>query len=120
MNRSSTPLVRPKAAKSRISSSLSPRTTTQLTFTGSRPAARAASMPASTCVEGVAAGDGAKRSGRSESQEMLMRRSPARARSAAMMGEGGAVGGHGQVHAEVGQAAGPAPAGGPARSARRR
>ena len=51
MNRTMRPVSRAKAAKSRISSSLRPRTRTTLTLSGESPAASAASMAARTVAE---------------------------------------------------------------------
>ena len=48
MKRTITPSSRPKRAKSTTSSSLTPPMSTTLTFTGSRPASLAASMPSRT------------------------------------------------------------------------
>ncbi len=58
MKRTSTPRSRPKRARSTTSSSLTPRTSTQLTLTGARPASMAASTPARTCGEHVPSCDG--------------------------------------------------------------
>jgi hypothetical protein len=48
MKRISTPRSRPKVARATISSSLIPRWTTVLIFTGTKPASRAAETPSST------------------------------------------------------------------------
>ena len=79
MNRTSKPLSRPNRAKSTISSSLMPRIITALTFTGFSPAARAASIPSSTRSRSFRRVSSSNRSGRRESREMLIRRSPAAA-----------------------------------------
>src|SRR5579875_3711918 len=83
MNRGCTPFSLPKVAKSTASSSLRPRTVTTLSLTGSIPASRAASIPSSTRGSWSLLVTSAKRSGRSESQEMLTRRRPAARRSPA-------------------------------------
>ena len=114
MKRTSMPLARPKAARSTISSSLTPRITTTLSFTGVSPASRAASMPASTRSRSSRRVSSRKRSRRRVSSEMLTRRRPAATRSAAMAVEGRGVGGDAQVGAERRPAARPAPGGGPA------
>ena len=58
MKRTSTPFSRPKVAKSTTSSSLTPRMSTALTFTGENPAAERGVDAVEHLVEGVAAGDG--------------------------------------------------------------
>ncbi len=74
MKRTTTPWAPPKAAKSRISSSLTPRMSTQLT---------AAAIPSSTRCSDSRRVMAANRSGRSESHEMVTRRRPARRRRVA-------------------------------------
>jgi hypothetical protein len=71
-------------AKSTISSSLTPRISTQLIFTGRKPAPRAASTPSSTWSRASRWVKAKNRSGLSESHEMLIRRNPAWRRSTAI------------------------------------
>ena len=77
MNRTIRPVSRAKAAKSRISSSLRPRTSTTFTLSGASPAASAASMAARTTARSPRRRIAANRSARSESQLTFTRRSPA-------------------------------------------
>ena len=86
MKRTPTPFSRPNAARSTISSSFTPRITTQLIFTGSSPASSAASTPARTRWSSSRRVSSANTSGRNESRDTLMRRSPASARSCAISG----------------------------------
>ena len=86
MKRTPTPRSRPNAARSTTSSSLTPRITTQFTFTGSRPASTAASIPATTRSRSSRRVSSRNTSGRSESSDTLMRRRPASARSCAISG----------------------------------
>ena len=84
MNRTTRPVSRPKAARSTISSSLTPAITTTLIFTGASPAASAASIASRTFDSEPRRRTAAKRSGRNESQLMLTRFKPAATSSAAM------------------------------------
>ena len=84
MNRTMRPVARAKAAKSRISSSLWPRSSTTFTFSGVSPAASAASMARRTSLRTPRRRMAAKRSGRRESQLTLTRRRPAEASFRAM------------------------------------
>ncbi len=83
MNRMVTPRSRPKVAKSTISSSFTPRMSTQLTLTGEKPASTAASIPSITWARAERRVMVKKVAGRRESREMLMRRRPAARRSPA-------------------------------------
>ena len=84
MKRTSTPLLRPNVARSTTSSSLIPRCTTTLIFTGENPVAIAASIPSSTCSSSSRRVISRKRCFFNVSRLMLMRRSPESCRSCAI------------------------------------
>ena len=103
MKRTSTPLRRPNSTNAAISSSLTPRMTTQLTFTGSNPAAMAASMPSSTRSR-LSAPCQLSEAGRLKRVQRHVHPSQARGpQIGRQQGQRHAVGGHGQVGAEFGQ-----------------
>ena len=105
MKRSSTPRARPKAAKSRISSSLTPRTTTQLTLTGSQAGGQGGVDAGQDLVQRVAPGDGGEAVGSQRVAGDVDAAQPGRGQVGGLVGQGRPVGGHGQVDAEVGQLA---------------
>ena len=83
-----------------------PRTSTTFTFSGASPAASAASIARRTSSRSPRRRIVANRSGRSESQLMFTRCSPAAANVAGLSAEQHAVGGEGEVlESEGGQAA---------------
>ena len=100
MNRMPTPRSRPKRARSTISSSLTPRITTALTFTGARPASSAASMPAITRSSSSRRVSARKRSRCSVSSETFTRLRPACREVVGDLGQLHAVGGEREVDAE--------------------
>ena len=103
MKRTPTPRSRPKAARSTTSSSLTPRITTQLTFTGSSPASTRGVDPGDDPVEIVAPGELPEDLGAQRVERHVDAPQAGRGEVVRHLRQPDAVGGHRDVDAERGQ-----------------